>query len=258
MSTDPAALQSSSTASPPASAPPEPAPSALPQPVPLTAGERRVLGVLIEKAKTTPDAYPMSINSIVTACNQKTNRDPLTTYSDVEAEDYLASLQRKGMVIKTITGTGRVPRWRHELYSGWQVNKVELAVLAELLLRGAQTEGELRTRASRMETIDDIDALRPVLQTLAHRGFVVYLSPPGRRGTTLTHGLYEPAELEQLKSRVPVDMGHAEESSEAPPRTSGNAALQQELAELRTIIGDLRTSVAELAERVRKLEETRA
>src|SRR5271165_4972801 len=99
--------------------------------------ERRILGVLVEKAKTTPDVYPLSINSIVTGSDQKSNRDPLLNLSDVEVEDALPQLQQKGLLSR-ITG-GRVERWRHNLYEVWKVNKVELAILAELLLRGAQT-----------------------------------------------------------------------------------------------------------------------
>src|SRR4051794_31787465 len=116
--------------------------------------ERRVLGVLVEKAKTTPDAYPMSLNALVTGCNQKSNRDPILFLSEDDVEYTLTRLQKAGLVMK-ITG-GRVERWRHLLYESWNVDKVDLAILGELLLRGPQTEGELRTRASRMEPIDDL------------------------------------------------------------------------------------------------------
>src|SRR3954468_17065401 len=111
----------------------------------LSVTERRILGVMVEKAKTTPDVYPLSINSIVTGSNQKSNRDPLLNVTDLDVEEALVPLQQKGLVTR-ITG-GRVERWRHNLYDVWKVNKVELAILTELLLRGAQTEGELRGRA---------------------------------------------------------------------------------------------------------------
>src|SRR5258707_504048 len=113
----------------------------------LTIPERRVLGVLIEKAKTTPDAYPMSLNGLTTGCNQKSNRDPLLDLNDLDVEEVLEKFQKTLLVFK-ITG-GRVDRWRHNLYELWKLNKIEIAILGELLLRGAQTEGELRTRASR-------------------------------------------------------------------------------------------------------------
>src|SRR5438045_459104 len=147
----------------------------------LSLHERRVLGVMVEKAKTTPDAYPLSLNALVTGCNQKSNREPVLNLEDYEVEQALAEAQQKGLAVKVIGG--RVERWRHALYDGWHVNKVELAVLGELLLRGPQTEGELRARASRMEPVDDLEALRLVLHSLAERRLVVYLTPEGRRGT---------------------------------------------------------------------------
>src|SRR5437764_4099134 len=94
----------------------------------LDANERRVLGVLVEKAKTTPDAYPMSLNSLVTGCNQKSNRDPVLNLADHDVEEALAGVQKKGLVKKLIS-SGRVERWKHELYDAWKLNKVELAVL---------------------------------------------------------------------------------------------------------------------------------
>src|SRR6266853_5186480 len=97
--------------------------------------ERRVLGVLVEKAMTTQDAGPLSMNSLVTGCNQKSNRDPVMSLDDAQAEEALTTAQQKGLVAK-ITGSGRVERWKHTLYDAWHVSRVELAVLAELLLRG--------------------------------------------------------------------------------------------------------------------------
>ena len=176
--------------------------------------ERRILGVLVEKAKTTPDAYPMSVNGLVTGANQKSNRDPLLNLSEMDVEDILVRCQKKDLAIK-ITG-GRVIRWRHSLYEAWHVDKVDLAVLAELLLRGPQTEGELRTRASRMEPIDDLDALRAVLQPLVKRNLIVYLTPEDRRGAVLTHGFHDPQELKHLR-RAP----HGR--SDAPGRAGADA-----------------------------------
>src|SRR5712692_4661476 len=94
----------------------------------LNVTERRVLGVLVEKAKTTPDVYPLSLNSLVTGCNQKSNRDPLMNLSDVEVEEALVSAQKKGLVMRVIGG--RVERWRHLLYEAWHVEKIEIAVMA--------------------------------------------------------------------------------------------------------------------------------
>src|SRR3954447_10874432 len=108
----------------------------LPGPVPLSLLEQRILGVLVEKQKTTADAYPMSVNALVTGSNQKSNRDPLLNLSDLDVEETLERCLRMGLV-QRIQG-GRVERWKHLLYEAWQVDKLDLAVLAELLLRGPQ------------------------------------------------------------------------------------------------------------------------
>src|SRR3954454_654347 len=148
--------------------------------VPLTPRERRVLGVMVEKAKTTPEYYPLTLAALVTGCNQKSNRDPVTNYDSDDVEEILQGLRKKGAAVM-IEGGGRVVRWKHTLYDWLKVSKVELAVMAELLLRGPQTEGDLRARASRMEPLADLPALQTILEALAPRGLVQYLSPPGQK-----------------------------------------------------------------------------
>jgi hypothetical protein len=242
----------------PSSVPPQPAE----WPV-LSLIERRVLGVLVEKAKTTPDVYPLSLNSLVTGCNQKSNRDPVLDLADHEVEEALGALQKKGLVIK-VTG-GRVERWRHCLYEAWRVDKVELAVLGELLLRGPQTEGELRSRASRMEPIADLDALRIVLKPLTERRLVVYLTAEGRRGTVLTHGMHAPDEVDKLRSRhrseveEPRAAAVTAPAADRPP-SSLEARLAQmgtEIAQLRDLVAQLQATVASLATQVRDLSQAR-
>src|SRR5262245_47044994 len=159
---------------------------------PLEARQRRVLGVLIEKAKTTPAGYPMSVNAIVTGCNQKNNRDPIVAYDDFDVEKTLTELQELG-VVKEIDWVGRVAKYKHLAYEWLGVNPVELAVLGELLLRGPQTMGDLRGRASRMEPIEDVAALATIVNGLVERGLMIELTPPGR-GQMVTHGLYSPPE----------------------------------------------------------------
>ena len=217
--------------------------------------ERRILGVLVEKAKTTPDAYPLTINALVTGANQKTNRDPLMNVTDMEIEDALPQLQQKGFVTR-ITGS-RVERWRHNLYDVWKVNKVELAILTELLLRGAQTEGELRGRASRMEPIDDLDALRACLKPLAERGLVVYLGPEGRRGTQLTHGFHTPRELEHLRANVrPEEPLGSPEAPAATSRASANhPRCERDLTETRQEVAALRGEMNAMRDKMKALEE---
>src|ERR1700679_3277412 len=154
--------------------------------VPLNSRERRVLGVLVEKAKTTPEYYPLTIAAIVTGCNQKSNRDPLTNYAADDVEEILQGRRKKGATVM-VEGSGRVVRWKHTLYDWLKVTKVGLAVIAELRLRGTQPAGDPRPRASRMEPRPDLAPLQPVLESLVAKDLVVYLSPPGvRRGVVVT------------------------------------------------------------------------
>lgn len=177
---------------------PRPADTQSPRWKPLSAIDRRVLGVLVEKAKTTPDGYPMSVNSLRSGCNQKNNRYPLMELELEDVEESLSRLRAAGAVAE-VQGGGRVARYRHYMYEWMGVEKLELAVMTELLLRGAQTEGELRGRAARMDPIPDLDTLRPLLVSLKQKGLVVSLTPEGR-GHVVTHALYEPRELEKLRA----------------------------------------------------------
>jgi hypothetical protein len=181
---------------------PKPQPQAEPPPTwaALSPVERRILGVLIEKQKTskTADAYPLTLNSLVTGCNQKSNREPILDLDETEVEEGLTALQKKGLV-ERITG-GRAERFKHRLYDVWTKNGPELAVLAELLLRGPQTKGDLRGRAGRMDAIDTLDALDAILKPLLARRLVVYLGDPERRGALVSHGFHTPDELARLKT----------------------------------------------------------
>jgi hypothetical protein len=152
-------------------------------------------------------------------------------------------------------------RWKHNLYDAWHVDKVDLAVLGELLLRGPQTEGELRGRASRMEPIDDLDALRTVLRPLVERKLVVYLSPEERRGAMLTHGFHDPHELERLRARIA-----AEPALESPPSIAPSALpsrgderlseVEAGLSAARDEIAALKLTIAGLQEELRQLKQS--
>jgi uncharacterized protein len=230
----------------------EPASAAVP--CVLTTIERRILGVLVEKAKTTPDVYPLSINSLVTGCNQKSNRDPTLNLSEDDVAEALEELLKKGLVSRVIGG--RVERWRHHLYEVWNVGKVELAILAELLLRGAQTEGELRTRASRMEPIEDLDALRQVLKPMKERGLIVWLGEEGRRGSTLTHGFQSPRELEHARAAPrpePAAESVRDTTSAGPDKL---AEVKAEVAAMRDQINNLQQTVTMLTEQVKTLKQS--
>lgn len=148
----------------------------------LDAIEARLLGVLVEKETTTPDAYPLSLNALQNGANQKSNRDPQTNLSSHDIEKGLARLRTKGLASATHSAGARVEKYKHAAGTTWELDARELAVLAELMLRGAQQPGELRTRASRMAKIESLPELDAILDTLRQRGFVQRLDPlPGSR-----------------------------------------------------------------------------
>jgi uncharacterized protein YceH (UPF0502 family) len=184
--------------------------SAAPRWKALEATQRRVLGVLIEKAKTTPAGYPMSVNAIVTGCNQKNNRDPITAYDEFDVEKALSELQELG-VVKELDWVGRVPKYKHFAYEWLGVRPVELAVLGELLLRGAQSLGDLRGRAARMEAIEDVTALKEIVDGLVEKKLILELTPPGR-GQVVSHNLYLPPELAVVRAQ----QGSAARAESAP------------------------------------------
>ncbi len=167
---------------------------------PLTKIQRRVLGVLIEKAKTTPDAYPMSLNGLTTGSNQKSNRDPQLSLESWEIEEALEQLRDMGAVAE-VHGDGRVVKFRHYGKDWLGCDGNELAIMAELLLRGAQTVGELRGRAARMGKIPDMATLQPLLEELQRKKLVVPLTPKGR-GQIITHGLFSEKELAEQRERL--------------------------------------------------------
>ncbi len=209
--------------------------------------DRRVVGVLVEKAKTTPDNYPLTLNSLLNGANQKSNRYPQMQLDEEHVYDALERLRKLGAVAE-VQGDGRAPKFRHLLYDWLGVDKYELAVMAELLLRGAQTIGELRGRAARMEPIAGISGLRPILDSLTSKGLLLYLTPPGR-GCIVTHALYQEQELTKLRAEhgnvnvdVPVSTAKPAPSTAATNTNSGE-------------IESLRTEVAELREMVQQLKE---
>jgi uncharacterized protein len=218
---------------------------------PLDRTERRVLGVLIEKAKTTPDNYPLSLNALVNGCNQKSNRFPQMQLEEGDAQETLERLRLMG-AIALIQGDGRVEKFRHLAYDWLGVDKKELAVMAELLLRGAQTIGELRARAARMEPIPGMPELRPIIESLRKKRLIILLTPPGR-GCVLSHALYQEQELAKVRAEHGnMAVGDEpftddEESAPAPSRAaaverpdrsapmavSAGSSFQQQLSELR-------------------------
>ncbi len=226
---------------------------------PLNAIDRRVLGVLVEKAKTTPEQYPLSLNALLNGCNQKSNRHPVLNLDDGDVIQSVDRLRMLGVVAE-VQGGGRVPRYRHYANEWLGVEKADLSIMTELLLRGSQTEGELRTRVARMDDIADLETLRKHLEHLQAKGLVQSLTPPGR-GHVVTHGLYESRELESERSKFSA-MAAAEVLEEEAPRaapspvsiprpavsapTAARETQNHDLNELQAQLTDLRSEVSEL------------
>ncbi|MCP4505767.1 MAG: DUF480 domain-containing protein [Fuerstiella sp.] len=156
--------------------------------------QRRVLGVLMEKAFTTPDQYPLTLKAATTACNQKSNRSPIVGYSEVQVQDALDAMREDLLVAEVFSGGGRTPRYRHYARHKFDFTDAQFGIIAELLLRGLQQPGELRTRASRMVRIDSIDQLREELTGLHEKGYLQANGPLDRRGVEVDHTFYFPKE----------------------------------------------------------------
>ncbi|MCA9247621.1 MAG: DUF480 domain-containing protein [Planctomycetales bacterium] len=186
---------------------------------PLSAIDRRVAGVMVEKAKTTPSAYPLTVNAIRVASNQKSNRSPQMELDEYDVEESLTRLRKMGVVTE-IVGDGRTSKFRHMMYEWLGVDKVELAVMTELLLRGTQTVGELRGRAARMDPIADLSELTPILESLKEKRLIIFLSPMGR-GAVVTHALYQEKELERIRREYGVEAaGQASSTPAARPASA--------------------------------------
>jgi uncharacterized protein YceH (UPF0502 family) len=161
----------------------------------LNALEARVIGCLIEKAITTPDQYPLSLNALVNACNQKSNRDPVLDLNEGTVQQIVDGLIRKHLIIEKSGFGSRVPKYQHRFcntgFGSYEFSPQQTAILCELLLRGPQTPGELRTRASRMAPIEDVGQVERALTELMQREdgpFVVRLvREPGRRESRYAH-----------------------------------------------------------------------
>jgi len=148
----------------------------------LNEPEVRILGCLIEKEMTTPEYYPLSLNSLTNACNQKSNRNPMTSYEENSVSDRLDSLQEKGLVRKTLTAGSRVTKYLHTVLDRFDLSRQEMAILCELLLRGPQTVGELRTHAERMTPFEGLEEVEKNLQALLDYDTALVLKLPRESG----------------------------------------------------------------------------
>jgi len=209
----------------------------------LSATETRVLGCLLEKQRTTPDAYPLSLNALRLACNQSTNRDPVVDYDDAVIRDALHRLERRGFT-RLASGAGsRAPKYRHLLAEALPMDDGEHAVMCVLMLRGAQTPGELKQRTERMHAFADLSAVHDTLRRLIERGLVA--QQPRRPG-------HKEERYAQLLQGEGEEQARGEASAQSPPlAANGYEAVHgpgglSELDNLRERVARLEQEVADL------------
>lgn len=212
-------------------------------PVTLTPLEARVIGALIEKEIATPDQYPLSLNALTNACNQKTNRDPVLELDEHVVQETLDALSRRHLVMERSGFGSRVLKYRHRLCNGdhnpLQFSPQELAIVCELLLRGPQTPGELRSRAQRLAPfagLDDVETALELLATRADGPFVVRLArQPGSRE----------ARYAQLFTGPPAELPEPAAAA-ASPRVV-DEGLVARVAALEDAVAELKAQIARLA-----------
>jgi uncharacterized protein YceH (UPF0502 family) len=209
---------------------------------PLSDVEVRVLGALIEKDITTPDYYPLSLNALVNACNQKNNRDPVMRLDEDVVSGALESLQEKRLAGPASGADSRVPKYEHRLQEVFNFDRREMAILCVLLLRGAQTPGELRGRAERMYRFEALEDVHAALDRLSQREPPLVVVLPRQPGTKESRYMHlfsggavpaEPARAAENLSRV-----------ENPSREDRLTILESEVAELREEIAGMQEQLA--------------
>jgi uncharacterized protein YceH (UPF0502 family) len=207
-----------------------------------------MLGVLIEKAFTTPDQYPLTLKSATTGCNQKSNRDPVTSYSEEQVQRFLDELRAQGLVAVVHTEGGRTERFRHYARKAYPFSEPQLAIIGELLLRGRQQPGELRTRASRMVPIESQDQLRSELAALLEQGYIQANGPLDRRGVEVDHNFYQADEGKALTAGSWTASDVSEEQVETRPSHGGPdlSALEERISALEATVSELNESLQTL------------
>jgi len=211
---------------------------------PLSEVEVRVLGALIEKDLSTPEYYPLSLNALVNACNQKSNRSPVVSYDEETVDQALESLRQRKLALVTTGAEHRVPKHGHRVAETLNMGNRELAVLCELMLRGPQTPGELKSRTQRLHEFDDLDGVESSLRHLIEwqpEPLVVQLPrQPGMREVRYAHllsGEVEAAAQPEIPAAVPSCLSGTE----------------QRVEKLENEVETLRATVEELRERLESL-----
>lgn len=207
----------------------------------LTDREVRVLGALIEKEITTPDYYPLSLNALTNACNQKSNRNPVMVLDEGAVREALGSLEKKWLAAPTSTAESRVTKFGHRAQEVFNFDRRETALLCELMLRGPQTPGELRARAERMYRFDDLETLEATLQKLSER------QPPLVKKLARLPGTKESRYAQLLAGDKPEWVTAVEPADLVPAQVSDDRipVLEAEVAELKRQLTDLQQQFAQ-------------
>lgn len=226
-------------------------PEAPPGFIPLTFEQARVLGCLIEKESTTPDTYPLTLNAVVTACNQSTNRDPVVTFSEQTVQEALEGLKARHFVFQLTLSGARVQKFKHNLDRKlpW-LEKPEIAILCVLLLRGAQTVGELRQRTERLYSFPDLPSIEATLEKMINGDgndptVVLFPPGPGRKSPLYLHTLCGIPDAPALSA--PTVTASFEPSTAA--REDDNlwrARIEAEVAALRKELHELKEKLGEV------------
>jgi uncharacterized protein YceH (UPF0502 family) len=202
--------------------------------------EARVVGCLVEKDLATPEYYPLTLNALINACNQKSNRDPVMLLEDTDVVRALDSLRQKQMAHQSAEGV-RAAKYCHNLEAVLNLDPEDLAILAELLLRGPQTVGELRNRAERMHEVGDLQAVEELLQNLTEREEPLVMRlprQPGRKEQRFTHLLSGVPEIEE-SSALPTEPARVKLAAE----NDRIMKLEEEVISLRTELDELRSQL---------------
>jgi uncharacterized protein YceH (UPF0502 family) len=203
----------------------------------LTDVETRVLGSLVEKELTTPEYYPLSLNALVNACNQKSNRDPVMNLDEEAVRDALRTLDKKGLAGAADNMVSRVTKFEHRLQEAYNFTRHEIAILSELLLRGPQTPGELRSRADRMHKFDDLGIVQSTLQRLMKREpplVKVLPRQPGTKEARYAHLLSGDVEVSPPDPAVGAAAASSASSGDRIARLENQVEnLQSEVADLK-------------------------
>ncbi|MGI8631448.1 MAG: YceH family protein [Solirubrobacterales bacterium] len=215
----------------------------------LTAPEIRVLGCLVEKQRTTPDQYPLTLNALRSACNQATNRDPVFDYDDATVREAAQALGRHRLARTTSTHGSRVAKYRHLLDEALGLSDGELALLTVLMLRGPQTPGELRQRSERLHHFEGGAAVQAALADLADRGLVAGAGrAAGQKEDRFVHALGTGSE--PAVQSTPSPEGSAPPARPAPPRGSmaDEGVMEARLSQLEAELDAVKTDLAALRE----------